>query len=221
MISIPTEPCLPLIILGGGGHARVLVDTLLLQGREILGYTDLSKAGGKILGAMRLGDDSAVLKHGPGEVMLVNGVGSVGSPASRKKLFELYSSKGYHFHTVVHPSAVIAGDVTLQEGAQIMAGVVVQPGSRVGVNSILNTGALVDHDCVIGAHAHVAPGAVLSGNVRIGDEAHVGTGAALIQGVAVGSRSIVGAGTVVLGNVPPCVTFVGVPGRIIRRHAAE
>ncbi len=209
---------LPVIILGGGGHAKVLIEALLLQHREVLGYTDPDEALGMVLGLSRLGDDQAILKYDPEKLKLVNGVGSIASTSSRRRLYELFWSKGYRFQNVAHPSAVIASDVLLEEGVQIMAGAVVQPGSRLGANTIINTGAVVEHDCDIGAHAHIAPGAVLSGNVRIEEGVHVGAGAVIIQGVAIGEKSIIGAGTVVLKDVPSCVTVVGAPGKVIRRH---
>jgi sugar O-acyltransferase (sialic acid O-acetyltransferase NeuD family) len=212
---------LPVIILGGGGHAKVLIEALLLQRREILGYTDPDETRNMVLGLSRLGDDQAILKYDPEKLKLVNGVGSIASTSSRKGLYDRFRKKGYRFQNVAHPSAIISSDVRLEEGVQIMAGAVVQPGSRLGANTIINTQAVVDHDCDIGAHVHVAPGAVVSGNVRIGEGVHVGVGAIIIQGVAIGERSIIGAGTVVLKDVPSCVTVVGAPGRVIRSHVNE
>lgn len=212
---------LPIIILGGGDQAKVLIDTLLLQGRKVLGYVGPNGGKKKILGISRLGDDKKVLEYDPKGLRLVNGVGSIASTLSRKMVYKRFREKGYVFESVVHPSAIIASEVQFEEGIQIMAGVVVQSGSCLGANTILNTGALVDHDCTIGAHVHIAPGVVLSGTVRIEDEVHVGTGAVIIQGLVVGAKSVIGAGAVVLKDVPPCVTVVGVPGKIIRHHATK
>lgn len=212
---------LPVIVLGGGGHAKVLIEALLLQRIEVLGYTDPDESLKTAFGLRRLGDDQAILEYDPEELKLVNGIGSVASTSSRKRIYDRFRMKGYRFQTVTHPSAVIASDVRINEGAQIMAGAVVQPGSSLGANAIINTGALVDHDCTIEAHAHIAPGAVLSGNVRVEQGAHVGTGATIIQGVVIGERSIIGAGSVVLEDVPSSVTVVGTPGKIIRRKGRD
>jgi sugar O-acyltransferase (sialic acid O-acetyltransferase NeuD family) len=206
---------LPVIIIGGGGHAKVLVDVLKLQGTKLLGYTDPSARSEPALGLPYLGTDDELRSYPPPGVRLVNGVGSVRPASNRRGVFESLKTKGYRFASVVHPSAVIASDVQLAEGVQVMAGAVIQPGSRIGTNSIVNTGAIVDHDCQIGAHVHVAPGVVLSGEVRLGEETHIGTGAAIIQGIAVGDRSLVGAGAVVVRDVPSDVTVRGVPARII------
>ena len=210
----------PLIILGGGGHAKVLVNTLQVLGRQILGYVDPAEHIGSILGTLRLGDDESVFQYPPANVRLVNAVGSIKSTGLRKKLFERFSEEGYVFETVVHPSSVVASDVGLGAGAQVMAGVVVQPGTTIGADTIINTSASVDHDCAIGAHVHIAPGVVLSGGVRVEDGAHVGTGANIIQGVSIGANSVIGAGAVVLNDVPAGATAVGVPARLVREEAA-
>jgi UDP-perosamine 4-acetyltransferase len=203
----------PVIILGGGGHAKVLIATLLMLGRSIIGFVDPAASKKSIFGVKCLGDDSVVLHHKARNIRLVNGVGSIGSNSSRCDLFNRFKEHGFSFGTVVHPTAIIALDVRLGEGAQIMAGVVIQPGGRVGANAIVNTGAVIDHDCNVGAHVHIAPGAALSGNVRIAIGAHIGTGATIIQSTRIGAWSLVGAGAVVIRNVPARAAFVGVPAK--------
>jgi sugar O-acyltransferase (sialic acid O-acetyltransferase NeuD family) len=209
---------MPVIILGGGGHAKVLIDALLLQRRKVLGYIARDKGEERILGFSYLGDERMILEWDPKKLKLVNGLGSIRSTSSRKELYDRFRRKGYHFESVVHPSAVIASGVRLEEGVQIMARVVVGPESRLGTNTLVNTGAVVDHDCNIGAHVHIAPGAVLNGNVRIEGRVHVGTGAIIIQGLVIGSNSVIGAGSVVIDDVPEGVTVVGVPAKVIRYH---
>ena len=205
----------PLIVLGGGGHAKVLLSALALLRRKVIGFVDSDAERKECGGLARLGGDETVLLHSAAEVMLVNGVGSVRQPTARRRIFEEFRSKGYRFETVVHPSCLVARESEIAEGAQLMAGVVVQAGTSIGQNSILNTGSQVDHDCVIGAHVHLAPGAVLSGGIQVGNGAHVGTGACIVQGVKIGAGSLVGAGAVVVRDVPPGVTVVGVPARIL------
>jgi sugar O-acyltransferase (sialic acid O-acetyltransferase NeuD family) len=214
---------LPVIVVGGGGHAKVLVSTLILQHRRVLGFVDPKPSLPPLLGIPHLGDDDAVFHHPPDQVRLANGLGSIGSTVLRRAIYEKFRQKQYVFETVIHPSAVIAPEVNIENGVQVMAGVVVQPGTRLGTNAIINTGARVDHDCSIDAHAHIAPGVTLSGHVRIGKGTHVGTGASILQGVTVGAGSIVGVGAVVVTNVPAGLTVVGVPAaplakRIVSRH---
>jgi len=213
--QIGTQP--PVIVLGGGGHAKVLVYMLLAAHRQILGYTDPDETKLSILDVKRLGDDEAVFKYLPDGVHLVNGIGSIGSTALRKAIYDRFNAKGYSFASVIHPTATIASGAQLSDGVQIMAGAILQPGSKIDSDAIVNSGAIVDHDCVVGAHAHIAPGAVLSGGVHVDRGAHIGTGACVIQGVFIGAGSVVGAGAVVINDVPPGVTTVGVPARILAK----
>jgi len=212
---------LPVIAVGGSGHAKVLVSTLLLQHRRVLGFVDPNPALPPLLGVAHLGGDEEVFLLSPEDVRLVNGVGSIDSTVLRRTVYEKFLQRRYIFDSVIHPSAIIAPEVDMEDGVQVMAGAVVQAGSRLGANSIVNTGARVDHDCLIGAHAHIAPGVTLSGHVHIGRGSHIGTGATIIQGIKVGAGSIVGAGAVVVRDVPAGVTVVGVPAELAASRAAS
>ncbi len=209
---------LPVLIVGGGGHAKVLIDALRLRSARIIGIieADPAKLGTEVLGVRVIGDDKTISEHAPGSLLLVNGIGSVHLPKARKAVFEKFKEKGFTFATVVHPSAVVAPDVVLGEGCQIMAGSVIQPGSRVGMNTIVNTNASVDHDCIINDHVHISPGVTLSGGVHIGNEVHLGVGTTVIQGVTIGENSVVGAGSVVIANVLKNAEVMGVPAKIKR-----
>lgn len=208
---------LPVIVIGSGGHAKVLIEALLLNNVKVLGIADadLTQKGKSILGISVIGDDNAVFKHVPGEIQLVNGIGSVGLPIKRQRVFDKFKDKGFNFTSVIHPSAVIASDAEIYEGAQIMAGVVIQPGSRIGKDAIVNTKASIDHDCSIGDHVHISPGVTLSGGVTVGDIVHIGTGVTVIQGIKIGNNSLIGAGSVVINNVPDNDEVAGVPARSI------
>lgn len=204
---------LPIIVVGGSGHAKVLVSMLLLEHREVLGFVDPDPSLPPILGVRRLGDDNDLFRHGPERIRLVNGVGSGHSTELRRSVYAKFRERQYRFDAVIHPSASIAPDVHQGEGLQVMAGAIVQMGVRLGENVILNTGAIVDHECILGDHVHVAPGATLSGCVHLDQGVHVGTGASIIQGIHVGAECTVGAGAVVLHDVPAGTTVVGVPAK--------
>ncbi len=212
-----------MILLGGGGHARVLLDSLRLLSVEVLGIVEKDPGGvmKRVLGVPVLGPDKVVLDYDPSEVLLVNGLGGAGNTSSRTRLFQSFATRGYSFAGVVHPRAIISSTVLLSEGIQVMAGAVINPGTTVGDNTIINTSASVDHDCRIGAHVHIAPGVTLSGAVVVGDEVHIGTGATVIQGVTIGARAVVGAGTVVLRAVAPDTTVVGNPARVLGGQDTE
>lgn len=206
---------LPVIILGAGGHAKVLIDVLHASRAVIAGIVDSEPAlaGSSLLSVPVLGNDDILTDFSPSEVQLVNALGSVGLPTKRRQLFERFKGMGYFFATVVHPSAVVALDVELGEGTQIMAGAVVQPGCCIGINSIINTCVSIDHDCIIGDHVHIAPGGTLSGGVKVGTGCHLGTGATVIQGIEIGKQSLVAAGAVVIRNVCVGAKVCGVPAR--------
>jgi UDP-perosamine 4-acetyltransferase len=207
------------ILIGTGEHARVLADAMRACGLPLsaVASPDAAVLSGPLSGLPYLASDEEVLAMGLNGVLLVNGIGSIARPHARRAAYEKFRSAGFHFASVVHPSAVIASHVEIESGAQIMAGAVVQTGARIGVDALLNTGALVDHDCRIGEHVHIAPGACLSGNVSVGGSSHIGIGASVIQGKTIGVGVIVAAGAVVISDIPDGVTVAGVPARSIRR----
>ncbi len=206
---------LPVIILGAGGHAKVLIDALFESSAVIAGVLDPDPelAGTCVLGVPVLGNDNIATEFPPSEVQLVNGLGSVGTPAKRRQLYDKFKALGFCFATVVHPSAIVASDVVLGEGAQVMAGSVIQPGCSIGCNCIINTRASIDHDCIVGDHAHIAPGATLSGGISVGEATHIGTGATVIQGISIGNNAVVAAGAVVVKDIHARTKVRGVPAR--------
>ena len=192
----------PVILLGAGGHAKVLLEALQLEGRNVLGLLtpDLEK-GSKHLGLAVLGDDDLLQQFKPSEIDIVNGIGSLPFEQIRWKVSNKVRSWGFRLSTVIHPSAVVSKGATVEEGVQIMAGCVIQLGCTIGKDTIINTGSTIDHDCVIGKKTHIAPGSTLSGGVRVGELVHIGTGSSIIQNVEVGEGVVVAAGTVLYQNV--------------------
>jgi UDP-perosamine 4-acetyltransferase len=202
----------PFIVLGGGGHARVVVDTLRKADKEILGYTDpLPEVS--LAGVEHLGGDDILSEYGPADVFLTVGIGSTKSVAQRASLFDSQRNEGFAFPAVIHSDAIFSPETTVGAGTQVMAGAVIQPHTTLAENVIVNTNASIDHDCEIHAHAHIAPGVTISGGVSIGRNAHIGTGASIVQNVDVGARSVVGAGAAVIDDVPPDTTVVGIPAQ--------
>lgn len=206
----------PIIIIGAGGHAKVLIDALKLLGAPILGISEqnLAMLNTELLGFPIICNDAELKKYPPESVTLVNGIGGIKDTALRREVFTRFKMWGYAFSQVIHPAAVISADAALAEGVQVMAGAIIQAGVRVAENAVINTKTSVDHDCHIGSHVHLAPGVTVCGNVKIGDSVHVGSGSTIIQGIIVGPHSLIGAGTLVQRNVPAGATVMGVPGRI-------
>lgn len=208
---------IPVIILGAGGHAKVLIDILRLQSIPILGIViPEGKKGDISLNLSVIGSDDEVKAFPPDQILLVNGLGSTGLMTRRRILFEKFKQQGYFFSQAIHPSAIFAPDVSFGEGVQIMAGAVIQTGTSIGDNSIINTQSSLDHDCRIGSHVHIAPGVTLSGDVTVGDCVHIGTGASIIQGRKIGINSLVGAGSVVIKDVGEQQMVLGVPARVAK-----
>ncbi|MFC8685124.1 acetyltransferase [Brevibacillus porteri] len=203
---------MPIIVLGGGGHAKVVMEILQFQGEEVIGFTD-PQPKPIILGIPWIGNDQIVESYSPSNVLLVNGLGSIGDNTRKREAFLFWKEKGFSFSQVIHPSAIVSPHAVLQEGVQVMAGAVIQPGTYIDSNSIINTRAVIEHDTSIGKHVHIAPGAVLSGSVTVEDDAHIGTGAAVIQGMTIGRNSLVGAGAVVVKHVQADTKVSGVPAR--------
>lgn len=206
----------PFIILGGGGHACVVLSTLRALGAHVVGFTDPSPDAE--LGDLKhLGNDSALKEVDPMSVYCAVGIGSTNDTGLRADVYRTQREAGFSFTPLVHPAAFVASEAKLGRGSQVMAGAMLQTGVVLADNVLVNTGASIDHHGHVAAHAHVAPGAVLSGNVEIGTGTHVGTGAILLQGVSVGEGAVVGAGAVVTNDVPAGTTVVGIPAEAVER----
>ncbi|MBP3366679.1 MAG: acetyltransferase [Treponema sp.] len=208
----------PIIIIGAGGHAKVLFDVLRQQNRKIIGFVDKNKVlnGTYICGIPVLGNDEVLNCYNCSDILLVNGIGSVGSMELRKRIYNNYKKNGFCFETVVHNSAVISSNAILEEGCQILAGAVLSYGCKIGANSIINTKASVDHECIIGRHVHIAPGCTICGGVAVGNETHVGSGSTVIQLCKIGSCSLIGAGSLVLKDIPANARAYGSPANAIK-----
>lgn len=212
-VSMSTDSS-PVVILGAGGHARVLLEALHALEVPVVGFVAPSAEGSRLGDVPWLGGDDALARLDEG-VELVNGVGSAGRADRRAAVHSAAEAAGRRFRTVVHPRAIVDASAEIAAGAQVLAGALVGVAARIGIDAIVNSGAIVDHDSVVGEHSHIASGAVLAGDVSIGDSTHVGLGARVIQGVTVGSSCVIGAGAVVLDDIPDGVTAVGVPARLV------
>lgn len=206
----------PVIVLGAGGHASVLVDMLRSQG--VVPLALVAPAAGvarAVLADIPLWHDEAkILAHRPDEVELINGIGFLPGNALRTDLYARYRALDYRFAKVVSQKAIISDYTTLKDGIQIMAGVIIQPGCEIGENTIINTRASIDHDCRIGGNVHVAPGATLCGSVMVEDGAFIGAGATVTPGVRIGGRAVVGAGVTLVRNLPPAARVIGAANRL-------
>ena len=209
----------PVVLLGAGGHARVLRSLLSMQHRQIEAVLDDNSAlHGKRIGHTGLkvaGGLDQITRYQPNGVELINAIGSAHRPTARQAVYERMIGQGYTFATLCHHKAVVACEAFIEPTSQIMASATIQAGAQVYANTLINTGAIIDHDTTIGEHTHVAPGATVCGGVTIGPGCHIGAGATVIQGITLGEGVVVGAGATVLCDVPEKLIVAGTPARPI------
>jgi UDP-perosamine 4-acetyltransferase len=202
----------PLVLVGAGGHAKVVIEVARAAGRfDVVGLIDPRPAAPSVLGVPVLGGDEALPR------LRAEGIAwafvALGGNAARERIGVGLRAAGFRLATLTHPSAEVMPSARVGEGVVVMARVVVSAEARVDDLAILNTGAVVEHDNRIGAAAHVAPLAALAGNVRVGARALIGVGAAVRPGISVGEDAVVGAGSAVVADVPAGATVGGVPAR--------
>lgn len=200
------------LVVGAGGHAKVVLATLYDLGIDVEGVLDDARVSaiGEILGVPIIGPIS-LLSEQPARAVL-----AIGSNAVRQRLAA--SLVEVEWLTLVHPRAVVHESVTLGSGTVVFAGAVLQPDTVVGRHVIVNTGATIDHDGRIVDFAHVAPGAHLSGGVTVGEGGFLGVGACAVPDITIGAWGIVGAAAAVVQDLPSNVTAVGVPAMPIKER---
>ena len=191
-------------MLGGGGHASVLVDILKQKNRSIIGIVcpEVVMQREILAGFAHYQSDNDILKFVSSDVFLINGIGSLPGEQLRKIIFLRCVKLGYQFETVISSHAIVSPHAELGEGVQIMPGAIVQVGAKIGDNTIINSGSIIEHDCVIGRHNHIAPGSTLSGQVTTADQVYIGTGAKVINNLDIGLNSVIAAGAIVTKSVP-------------------
>ncbi|WP_018503393.1 NeuD/PglB/VioB family sugar acetyltransferase [Parafrankia discariae] len=204
-----------LVVVGGGGHGRELVELVgaVNAGRpryRLLGVLDDARPDPDLLaaaGTSHLGPVGLLCELDAEYVV------GIGSPNARRAIDLAATGWGRHPATLVHPRAVVGRAVTLGPGSVVCALASVTTNVRTGRHVHLNVAATVAHDCRLGDYVTLAPGARLSGTVTLGDRVTVGTGATVIQGLGIGPGAVVGAGAVVVRDLPAEVVAVGVPAR--------
>jgi UDP-perosamine 4-acetyltransferase len=205
------------VIIGAGGHGRVVLDILRSAGsHQVVGFLDSNPllAGRMVDGLPVLGRPDALLdlrRRG-----IAGAIIAIGDNHVRTAFARSIDALGIELVNAIHPSAQIASTAALGRNIAAAAGAIVSAHARIADSVILNTGCIVDHECDIGAGTHICPGARLAGHVTVEPGAFIGIGATLIQNIRIGFEAVVGAGAVVLGDVHPMTTVVGVPAREIK-----
>lgn len=189
------------IIIGAGGHARVIADIVTAAGDRVLGHLDDN--------APALGKVKDYVNY-PNAHFIIG----IGSAAVRQRIARQMA--GVQWYTAIHPTAVIGSGVTIREGTAVMAHAVMNAGASIGAHCIVNTGAIVEHDNQIGDFAHISVGAKLAGTVTVGESSWIGIGAVVSNNLSICGGCMIGAGAVVVKSITEPGTYVGVPARRIQ-----
>ena len=211
------RPNIPIVVIGAGGHARVVIETIRRQGiYDPVACLSRDGADGQILGVPVVGKDEDLNR------LRTNGVEAafiaLGSNKLREKLAIEADGLGFDLPTIIDPSAIISQTCTIAQGVLIMPSVVINAEAEIERFSILNTACVVEHNCRIGVSAHVAPGAVLAGRVYVGDRTFLGARSVVRPNVQIGSDVIIGAGAAVVCDIPADQVWVGVPAKQIKSN---
>ena len=201
----------PLLVIGGGGHAAVVIDVARSSGFDPIAVLDGGKSESTCNGVEVVGDDSRAadyLRSGVSDAIV-----ALGDNKLRWTIGTRLRKLGFDFPQLVHPSAIISPSARIGAGTVVMPLVVINAGTTIGAFAIINSAAIIEHDCMIGDGAHIAPGTVLGGCVTVGELGFVGIGSAARPRSVIGDRTIIGAGSTVIGNVQSDTVALGTPAR--------
>jgi sugar O-acyltransferase (sialic acid O-acetyltransferase NeuD family) len=208
---MPTEA---IFLVGAGGHAWVVLDTLQSGAAGPVSVRIFDENPARI-GTAVLGLTVEKLSDAI-EAQAKSFHVSVGDNRGRAALFERLQRAGAMPRTVLHPACIVAKSASVGAGTFVAAGAIVAPVAFIERGCIVNHGAIVDHQCRVGAFCHIAPNATLGGNVTLEDGVFLGAGVNVLPGLTIGRGATVGAGAVVTVNVPAEATYAGVPASRIR-----
>ena len=190
-------------MIGGGGHASVLIDICNQQNREVIAIFSPDDIDTRKIfnGIQHFKNDEDILHFSAEEIELINGIGSVKDVNLRKNIADKFMQLGYQFATVVANSAIVSEEVSFERGVQILPGAIINSGVSIGQHAIINSGALIEHDCVIDEFVHVCPRAVICGHVKIENCCIIGPSSVIGIGLKIGENSAVGAGASVVRSI--------------------
>ena len=220
------KPELDIVLIGGGGHAKVVSEAIFLEGTySVRGFLDRNKSSGDILCAFGehqvecLGsdEDESLLELATSVVICI------GDNLTRRKIHQKLSKSHPHisYPTILHPTAVVSAGTQIGRGTVVLAGVVINMCAEVGDFCVINTSSSIDHDSLIRDYSFIGPGATLCGNVKIGEESFVGAGSVVLQGMEVGEKTLIGAATLIIRSVGAFQVIFGVPGRVQRSRSSS
>ena len=194
-----------IIIIGSGGHAKVVKELVEILGHKIIAVCDPNDSNKnhpfwKNIVFHR--NESELQKYSKKTVFIANGLGHLPKDnISRKKVFYFLNEMGFSFPALIHPASFVSNNAELYDGVQIMAGSVVQPGCIIKENTIINTSSSLDHDCKIEDNVHIAPGNTLCGSVTVGKNSFIGCGSSVIQSITIKEDTFIKAGSTIIKDI--------------------
>ena len=198
----------PIAVLGAGGHAKVVIGALRAGGANVTVFDDDETIAGRRVSGVEVQGPIARAR----ELGIRRAVIAVGDNLARKRIAESFQ---FEWVQVRHPTAWIDPTSRIGIGSVIFAHAVVQGDTEIGDHVIVNTGATVDHDCIVASYAHLAPGVHVGGGVSIGEEALVGVGASIKPRLSIGDKALIGCGAAVVNDVAAGIRVAGVPARTL------
>ncbi|WP_433749054.1 acetyltransferase [Falsibacillus pallidus] len=203
------------VLIGAGGHSKVVKDILIASGHKVLGFLDDNKTETSFCGLPVLGKikDLPYLIDSDDSLSFII---TIGDNKKRKHIAEELKQYPIQFGTAMHPQSSIGENVLIGDGTVIMPFAVINADTFIGSHCIINSHAVVEHDCFVDSFVHLSPQSTLTGNVKAGEGVHFGAASCIIPDRQVGSWSIIGAGSTIIDDIPPFSTAVGSPAKIIK-----
>ncbi len=211
-----------LVLVGGGGHCKAVIDVALSAGREILGILDASiPEGSHVIGIPVLGNDnmiSSIIEKYGSSVEFIITVGQLESSEIRHKIADNITRAGGSFcEPMISACAHVAASAKIGRGTVIMHKVVVNSDAQVGENCIINTGAIIEHDCKVGSFTHVSTGSIANGTCTIGDDCFIGSRTVLVNNVSITDDVMTSAGSLINHDLEIAGIYCGAPARLARK----
>ena len=199
-----------LVVIGGGGHAKVIIDIAKKCGYNIKGFLDDNEKVSEVMGYRRLGAICDCLKFSNSTEFFI----AIGDNRKRKSIHDSYK---LNYAILIHPNAVVAENVVIGKGTAVMAGAVINPDAKIGKQVIVNTASVVEHDTVIGNFSMLAPHSTVCGFSKLGDYCWLGAGATVNNVIDICDSVLIGSGGVVVENITESGVYVWVPVKKIKR----
>jgi sugar O-acyltransferase (sialic acid O-acetyltransferase NeuD family) len=201
----------PLILIGGGGHCKSVIDVAESAGYTILGIMDRPEEAGKnVLGYKVIGTDAEMAKFADQAEFVVT-VGQIKSPDLRIKLHRMLADAGCQLATIIAPTAHVSKYASVGEGTVVLHQAVINADAKIGKGCIINTFANIEHDVIVGDYCHISTGAMINGGTKVGDGTFVGSQSVINQCVTVCEGAVIASGSVVNKDIDECGMYAGNP----------